>query len=234
VGCESCHNWSLPSANAPSFAKISLNATEHGLVTTACSTCHAVGKNFPGTVIKTQSAVNHIPTGSTTECSACHDSTTSFAAPSWTQLKTHQNSLSLSCSTCHGAGKTYLAVKTIDSKVGHVAIGAADCKVCHTDDLFKPATVGTNYHQTNPAPAGQCLTCHGPAGPGYRLVRHLPYSQPEYLHDLANGRCPAHLGGCDGMRHLPRHRQELPRVSLGRGQTGERTGRPYSDRHRDL
>jgi hypothetical protein len=168
--CGSCHDY-----RAASFATFTMSTTEHSRVSSACSTCHAVGKSFPGTVIKTQAAVNHIPTG-TTECSACHTSTANpngFAT--WTQAATHANT-TLACSACHGTGKSFTGVVGIGSKVGHVPIGGADCGACHGSTVFKPASIGSNYHATSGAPgAGTCLTCHGAAGPGVGQVPgHVP------------------------------------------------------------
>ncbi|CAN0336760.1 unnamed protein product, partial [Phaeothamnion confervicola] len=125
--------------------------------------------------MKTQAAVNHIPTGAT-ECSACHASTVNpNGFQTWTQTATHANT-TLSCTSCHGTGKTFASVVTIDSKVGHVATNGLDCASCHTQTLFKPAITGANYHATAGQPAaGACLTCHVSGGPGMGQVSgHIP------------------------------------------------------------
>jgi hypothetical protein len=174
AACETCHT----PTNFTSFSFANKSGTApaamvHSAVSgVACATCHAAGKTWVGAPATVVAPANHIPFG-TAACESCHAPTnfTSFAFTNASGTAppsmVHSVVSSLSCDTCHGAGKTFIgtpAIKTFPST--HVPIGTATCQSCHSPTNFSTFSF-TNASGTAPPSMVHsvvssivCSTCH--------------------------------------------------------------------------
>jgi hypothetical protein len=149
----------------------------------ACDTCHG---NF---IAFRPAVMNH--TGTTGQCSTCHNGTYVSAGTEGAQAKPvshipttgqcdncHKNFVTFKpasmshtgtngqCSTCHNGG--YIAANALAKPATHVAT-TAQCDVCHTTTAWKPAT---SAHDATAA--GRCSTCHNGSTATGKNASHIP------------------------------------------------------------
>jgi hypothetical protein len=152
TACDGCHSKT-------SFTTFAGTAMNHTGFTTNCITCHGAGLTFAGSPAVKTFPSNHIPTG-TISCESCH-SKTSFTTFAGTAMN-HAVVTSITCSTCHEAGKSFVGSPAIVTRppAPHVATG--ECSNCHfSTTSFQGATTMPPNHIPLPAADGSnCGLCH--------------------------------------------------------------------------
>ena len=144
VDCAACHG----TTNFTAFHPVTFGATEHGLVSGQCATCHngtqAILTGFLVSKIK-----NHITT--LADCSQCH---TSFTT--WVTTFNHANIGTATCVSCHNGVS---AKGTANAIVTHIPFPASvSCSACHTNfTSFNPVVFGATEHALV---STTCLDCH--------------------------------------------------------------------------
>ncbi len=192
--CATCHTD--PSNN---FAKYTMAAPGHALVSNTCETCHAAGRSFaniaPPALV--QPPANHVPFGAAA-CTACH-SNSNFTQPGGFRFANasgtapaamvHSAVTGIVCSTCHEKGKTDVgAPATVvrpltephSGNAPHPASG--ECSDCHksTTTFIGATNYPANHIPLTNGQSAPCATCHNDPGndfakytmgtPGHALV----------------------------------------------------------------
>ncbi|MEP7181684.1 MAG: hypothetical protein ABI886_05830 [Betaproteobacteria bacterium] len=145
ASCERCH---------AGFASFGNGKMDHTGISSGCATCHASGKTFTGVTVVTPPAT-HIPFAGAA-CEACH-APAKFTNFGGTAMN-HAPVTSISCATCHGAGKSWYGVTIVTlPSTGHIPNPSAlDCKGCHSSTTsFKTWKMSHSGITTN------CVNCHG-------------------------------------------------------------------------
>ncbi|MGH8253619.1 MAG: hypothetical protein ACRES2_06220, partial [Steroidobacteraceae bacterium] len=147
---------------------------DHAGITGGCATCHAAGLSFPNMapLVLVTTPANHIAFAGAA-CESCH-SKTNFTSPggfSFTNASgaappamVHASVTSLACSSCHGAGLSFVGMPpTVTLPSPHVPLAGAECGACHLTDTFRFA------NQSGTAPPSmvhsavasiKCSSCH--------------------------------------------------------------------------
>jgi hypothetical protein len=147
---------------------------DHTGITGGCALCHAAGLSFPNMapLVLVTTPANHIAFAGAA-CESCH-SKTNFTSPggfSFTNASgtappamVHSAVSSLACSSCHGAGLSFVgAPPTVTLPTPHVPLAGAECGACHVTNTFKFA------NQSGTAPPSmvhtavtgiKCSSCH--------------------------------------------------------------------------
>jgi Cytochrome c7 and related cytochrome c len=142
TACETCHLASK--TNASGFAGTAMNHT--GIVNN-CIACHN-GQTFAVGVIpmrKQDAPTTHVTT--TSDCSACHSSTTTFKGAAGGAMPANHIATAQPCSLCHAAGYSLTL-----TKMSHLGI-TTGCATCHNGQTFA-----------------------GPQIPMVRSTKHIPYA----------------------------------------------------------
>jgi hypothetical protein len=195
----------------------------------ACATCHAAGQSWVGTPTTKAPPTNHIPFG-TAACEACHApanfTTFLFANASGTTPPSmvHSAVASITCDTCHAAGKTFIGTPVVKVVPGnHVPFGTAACTACHlASSTATGGFVFTNASTT--APAGMvhsvvtsivCSTCHeaGKTFIGTPVTKVRPALKADGTAHVASGECSTchfNTTSFKGATDLPANHIPLP------------------------
>ncbi|HVO06892.1 MAG TPA: cytochrome c3 family protein [Burkholderiaceae bacterium] len=147
---------------------------DHTGITGGCALCHAAGLSFPNMapLVLVTTPANHIAFAGAA-CESCH-SRTNFTSPggfSFTNASgtappamVHSAVASLACSSCHGAGLTFIGTPpTVTLPAPHIPLAGAECGACHLTDTFR----FTNASGTAPpamvhsaVASIKCSSCH--------------------------------------------------------------------------
>ena len=147
---------------------------DHTGISGGCALCHAAGLSFPkmAPLVLVTTPVNHIAFAGAA-CESCH-SRTNFTTPggfAFTNASgaappamVHASVLSLACSSCHGAGLSFIGTPpTVTLPPVHIPLAGAECGSCHLTDKFK----FTNQSGTAPpsmvhtaVASLKCSSCH--------------------------------------------------------------------------
>ena len=235
VACEKCHLASSTATGGFKFSNLSGTAPAsmvHSAVPgVACATCHATGKSWVGTPATVLPPANHVPFG-TAACESCHLNTSvatggfkftnaSGTAPS---AMVHSVVASMTCATCHAAGKVWAGTPaTVLPPSNHIPFGAAACEGCHLKTSV--ATGGFKFtNATGTAPpsmvhslvsATVCSTCHeaGKTWVGTPITVVRPAKKANNTAHVTGGECSTcHLNTTSfkGATDLPANHIPLP------------------------
>lgn len=229
--CELCHSPTHTSPGgflippAPANSPTMMN---HAGIVSNCTQCHN-GQTFAvGVTPKTKNDAPTTHMSTSSDCSACHTSTTTFLMANLTTPPIGHLPTTMVCSTCHSAGfgpnsgvmthtgivggcaschngQVFTGVAPKSKPVNHVPT-SMPCESCHSNSNFT-AFSGTSMNHTGIVTG--CASCHN--GQSYFGVTpvskptgsppHLPTSMPcETCHSTANTN-PGGFGPNAPMKH---------------------------------
>jgi Cytochrome c7 and related cytochrome c len=158
ITCSSCHEKGLSFVGAPlTVARPALKANGSAHVASGeCNTCHFNTTSFVGA---TDYPTNHIPlpNGGATNCNSCHSNAGDYSI----YAMDHTVVTGTSCTTCHGAGKSFTNMSPPVLKVlptNHIPVGATACESCHSPSNFTAFSGTAMNHAV--VSATTCATCH--------------------------------------------------------------------------
>ncbi|NJD05096.1 MAG: hypothetical protein FIA97_01185 [Methylococcaceae bacterium] len=192
--CSQCHvNALYPSTKMYTLAGWAGTKFNHTTTAARCDTCHGAVVTYQGGVTpKTMTAAspNHVPisqlTAAQNNCVVCHvrpaAEQTSGYYSAWSGGIMYHTTITASCASCHGGGKTYagnqpkttLSVPSL-THVSTTSPAVADCSSCHGASI--PPDNGSNPVTYKPWSGGKfhnrsgvtnvttgCAVCHTAAG----------------------------------------------------------------------
>jgi hypothetical protein len=140
--CEACH------APGGGWAPVTPRPMDHAEVIGACESCHD-GAHSPADGKSAAPPPGHLPTSD--NCTACHGSTSSWAA----SVTMDHAETTAACSTCHDGSR---AIGKVSAVPAHPST-SDNCVACHTSTAaggfaFPPSTM--DHAQTS----ATCVSCH--------------------------------------------------------------------------
>jgi hypothetical protein len=160
IDCVKCHTYNQ-STSPRSWKKIIFNQMTHSPSPAACIECHkTVNDSTPKT--------NTHMTGSRSskDCATCHKFDGVLLWTNFTPFNHIAIDANETCVSCHTSTN-----KTLTSKpTTHIAT-TLDCKTCHLQTAWKPATFTHSPTDTN------CMSCHNGTTAKGKTVNHVPTTQ---------------------------------------------------------
>ena len=180
TNCASCHsqNGDTTVGNNTTVKGKPTATNSHVPTLIACESCHSITGTGSGG-FATGWTMNHSANGNTSNCSTCHNGTTSYGVTVTTTVlgkptgtPGHIPTGSTPCESCHSATSTSIGGFAAPTwTMNHSANGnmpsggASTCATCHNGQTFQGATVVSSTSIINPHPGGaptsDCGTCHG-------------------------------------------------------------------------
>ncbi len=174
VGTTACVNCHSPAGFTSFVIQNAVPPMNHSGFTDNCSSCHGAGKTDVGKSPKLTVTVppNHIPTGAG-PCEGCH-SNSNFSGFAFTNASgtappamVHSQVGSMTCSSCHEAGMSWIGapltvVRPLTKADGSAHVAVGECSACHFNTVsFKGATdLPSNHIPLPAASASTCGSCH--------------------------------------------------------------------------
>jgi hypothetical protein len=158
LSCATCHEKGLNFVGAPPTVlrpALKANGSVH-VASGECGTCHFSTTTFKGA---SDYPANHIPlpSGSATNCNACHTNPADYAIYNMD----HTVVTGTTCTTCHGAGKSFTNMAPPVLKLlpgNHIPVGSTACESCHSSTVFTSFSGTAMNHAVVSATA--CSACH--------------------------------------------------------------------------
>ncbi|MGD9842448.1 MAG: hypothetical protein AB7U99_06035, partial [Steroidobacteraceae bacterium] len=158
IACSSCHEKGLSFVGTPPTVLrpvLKANGSAH-VASGECNTCHFDTTSFTGA---TDYPANHIPllNGAATNCNSCHSNAANYSI----YTMDHSVVTGTTCTTCHGAGKSFTNMAPPVLKVlpsNHVPVGTVACESCHSSSNFTSFAGTAMNHAV--VSSTSCATCH--------------------------------------------------------------------------
>lgn len=160
IDCIKCHTYDQ-TTSARSWKKLVFNHFTHTPAPTACIDCHKTVNDSRPT-----SKSHMTGSRSTKDCATCHKYDGVLLWTNFTPFNHIAIDAGERCDSCHNS-----SVKSLTSKpVNHINT-TMDCKTCHSNSAWKPATFAHSATDTN------CSSCHNGTNATGKTATHVPTTQ---------------------------------------------------------
>ena len=205
IDCIKCHTYDK-STSPRSWAKLTFNQHTHAPSPVSCLQCHKVINNSlpkSGTHMSASRANN--------DCSTCHVFNQTKVWTDFTPFNHVVVEANERCDTCHNANTPSLKSKPVT----HIATNL-DCKSCHTNTAWLPASFSHAVTDTN------CMSCHDGVSAKGKTVNHVAttlqcsschtqagWKPAGYKHSVNDTNCVSCHNGSNGRARPANHNLNL-------------------------